>query len=46
VARGKVQIMKQALRFSKGIANLSLVASELSNPESLTHAAVGCGPLR
>jgi len=40
VARGKVQILKYALRFLKSIANLLWVASEFSNPQSLTHAAV------
>jgi len=45
VARGKVQILKQALRFLKGITNLLWVTSELSNPHSLTHTAVTCGPI-
>ena len=44
-ARGKDQILKQALRFLKGIANLPWVASELANPLSLTHTAVACGPI-
>ena len=35
--------LKQALRFSKDIANLPWVASELSNPRSLTHAAAAGG---
>jgi len=35
---------KQALRFLKGIVNLLWVASELSNPQSLTHAALARGP--
>ena len=39
VAPGMVQILKQVLRFSKSIVNLLWVASELSNPQSLTHAA-------
>jgi len=37
--------LKKALRFLKGIANLPFVASELSNPQTLTHAAVARGPI-
>jgi len=36
---------KQALQFLKGIANLPWLASDLSNPQSLTHAAVARGPI-
>jgi len=45
VAHGKVQILKKALRLLKGIANLPWVANELSNPQSLTHSVVACGPI-
>jgi len=45
VTRGKVQISKQALRFLKSITNLPWVGSELSNPQSLTHAAVNRRPI-
>jgi len=37
---------KQALRFMKGIANLTWMASELSHLQSLTHAQVARGPSR
>jgi len=43
--RKGLEILKQALRFWKGIANLSWVASELSYPQSLTHAALARGPI-
>ena len=39
VARGKVQILKQALRFFKGIANPPWTGSDCQT-RSLTHAAV------
>ena len=39
VARGKIQILKQALRFLKGIANLPWMGSDCQT-RSLTHAAV------
>ena len=45
VAIGKVQILKQALRFLKGIANPCLAASELSDPQSWTHVAAALGPI-
>jgi len=45
VARGKVQILKQALWFSNGIANLPWVASELSYSQILTQAAVARGTI-
>ena len=45
VARGKVQILKQVLRFLKCIVNLPWMAGELSNRQSLTHAAVARGPI-
>ena len=34
-----------SFRFSKDLFNLPLVASELSNPQSLTHVAVAHGPI-
>jgi len=45
VAREKIHIFKQALRFLKGITDLLWAASELFNRQSLNHAVVACGPI-
>jgi len=44
-AHGKSQILKDVLQFLKGVANVPWVAKELSNPQSLTGAAVARGPI-
>jgi len=41
----EVLCLAERIRFWNGVANLTWVASELSNPQSLTHAAVARGPV-